>query len=159
MDFGGIEAHWLWIGLGLLLATAEMIVPGVFLLWVAIAAILTGVLTFALDLGVPMQLVQFSFLSLIAVYSARRFLRDTPIVSSDPLLNNRMGRLIGEVGVVTDPIEDGRGRIHLGDSDWSVRGPDLPAGTRVRVSGSDGTVLLVEPVTLLGDEKTVPPTV
>ena len=159
MDFNGIEAHWLWVGLGLLLATAEMLVPGVFLLWIAIAAVLTGVLTFALDLSVPLQLVQFAFLSLISVYSAKRFLRDSPIVSSDPLLNNRMGRLIGEIGVITNAIEDGRGRMHLGDSDWTVHGPDLPVGTRCRVTGSQGTVLVVEPVTLLGEETTQPPAV
>jgi membrane protein implicated in regulation of membrane protease activity len=153
----GIEAHWLWVGLGLILATAEMVVPGVYLLWIAIAAIATGLLTFAFDLSGAMQIVQFSFLTLIAVYSARRFLRDTPIRSSDPLLNNRVGRLVGEIGVVSAAIEDGQGRIHLGDSDWSARGPDLGTGTKVRVTGHEGTALVVEPLPLAEGEAPAPP--
>lgn len=147
----GIEMHWLWVGFGLLLAAAEMLIPGVYLLWIAIAAILTGFLTYALDLSVPMQVVDFAFLSLIIVYSVKRFLRDSPIISSDPLLNNRTGRLVGQTGSVTQAIEHGSGRIHLGDSDWSVRGPDLAIGERVRVVGSEGTVLLVEPLALIAD--------
>ena len=153
----GIDAHWLWITLGLLLATAEMLVPGVYLLWIALAAIATGVLTLATDISLPIQIVNFAFLSLIFAYSARRFFRDSPIISSDPLLNNKAGRLVGEQAVVSVPIESGRGRVHLGDSDWLAEGPDLAVGERVRVTGVRGTALLVEPVSLLTDEKSRPP--
>jgi hypothetical protein len=34
----------------------------------------------------------------------------------------------------------------VGDSVWIARGPDLPAGARVRIVGAKGTVLEVEPV-------------
>src|SRR5690606_40180997 len=53
--FEGIDAHWVWLTLGLILAALEMLVPGVYLIWLALAAIATGVLTFAFDLSVPMQ--------------------------------------------------------------------------------------------------------
>ena len=129
---------------------------GVYLLWIAVAAILTGILTFAVDPGLPMQIVSFAFLSLIMAFSAKRILRDTPIVSSDPLLNNRVGRLIGETAQVSAAIEGGCGRVHLGDSDWMAEGPDLPVGSRVRITGSRGTILLVEPVALLPDSQKPP---
>ena len=153
----GIEPHWIWVAIGLALAITEILVPGVFLIWLAVAAIATGLLTFLFGLPLSLQVVQFVAIALIAVYSARRWLRDKPITSTDPLLNNRMGRLVGETAMVVEPIEHGRGRVHLGDSDWTVRGPETPAGERVRVTGHDGSILIVEPLTLLQDEGTQPP--
>lgn len=138
------EPHWVWISIGLVLAGLEMLVPGVYLIWLAVAAIITGALTFGLGLGLPAQVIIFVSLALIAAYSAKRFLRDTPIESSDPLLNRRASRLIGETAIVTQAFDGGSGRVKLGDSEWLARGPDLPVGTRVRITGSDGTVLVVE---------------
>lgn len=144
------DPHWVWIAIGLILAALEMLVPGVYLIWLAVAAIITGVLTFGLDLALPSQVIIFVSLSLIAAFSAKRFLRDQPIISSDPLLNQRGSRLIGETAVVAQAFEGGTGRVRLGDSEWLARGPDLEAGTRVRVTGSDGAILVVEPVNLIG---------
>jgi membrane protein implicated in regulation of membrane protease activity len=104
-----------------------------------------------------MQIIDFVFLSLIAVFSARRILRDSPIVSADPLLNKRGGRLVGETALVTQAFDGGTGRIRYGDSEWLARGPDAAAGARVRIVGHEGSVLLVEPLTLLPDEGTSPP--
>jgi len=150
MDWlGGIEAHWVWLTLGVLLAGLEMVVPGVYLIWLGLAAIVTGVLTGLLHLSLPVQVIDFIFLSLICAYSARRFLTDSPIVSVDPLMNRRMARMVGATAVVVQAIEHGRGRVHIGDSEWNVRGQDVPVGERVRVTGSDGATLLVEPIALL----------
>lgn len=157
MDWlGGIQAHWAWLTLGVVLAGLEMLLPGVNLIWLAIAAIITGVLTGLLGLSLPMQVIDFVFLALIAVYSARRFLRDSPIVSSDPLMNRRGARLVGETALVVQTIEHGSGRVHVGDSEWIARGPDVAAGERVRITGSDGATLLVEPVRLLPKEDAPP---
>ena len=149
--FDRIEPYWVWLALGLLLVALEMIAPGVFLLWFGVAAIVTGAIAFVFDLGLPFQIVNFVFLSLIAAYSAKRFLRDRPIVSSDPLLNKRGGRLVGETAVVTQAFDGGTGRVRHGDSEWLARGPDIAVGERVRITGSEGTLLLVEPLTLIAD--------
>ena len=153
----GVDPHWVWFAVGLALAALEMLVPGVYLIWLAAAAILTGAITFVFDLGVPFQILDFVLLSLILVFSAKRMLRDRPIVSSDPLLNNRMGRLVGQTGTVSQAIESGEGRVRHGDSEWLARGPELAAGARVRITGFEGGTLLVEPLTLLKDEATAPP--
>lgn len=147
--FDGIEPYWIWLALGLLLIALEMIAPGVFLLWFGVAAIVTGVIAFVFDLGLPFQIVNFVFLSLIAAYSAKRFLRDRPIVSSDPLLNKRGGRLVGETAIVTQAFDGGTGRVRHGDSEWLARGPDIAMGERVRITGSEGALLLVEPINLI----------
>lgn len=62
----------------------------------------------------------------------------------EPKLNARGAKHVGREIVLEQPIEAGRGRIRLSDSWWSVEGPDLPAGSRVRVVGVRGAVLVVE---------------
>lgn len=141
----GIEPYWIWAAIGLLLAAAEILVPGVYLIWLAVAALLTAVLTFVLDPGVPLQIVNFVFLSLIIAFSARRILRDAPIFSADPLMNKRGARLVGETALVVQDFAGGSGRVKLGDSEWLARGVDMKAGERVRVTGSEGSILLVAP--------------
>ena len=139
-----LDSHWAWLAIGLVLAAAEMAVPGFFLIWLAGAAIVTGLLAWAVPLGLAWQIVIFAVLALVAVFSGRRFLAANPVVSADPLMNDRGGRLVGEVVVVTQAINDGSGRVRQGDSEWLAKGPDAEPGTRMRVSGHNGTVLLVE---------------
>lgn len=148
-DLGSLDPHWIWISIGLALAALEMVVPGVYLIWLALAALITGVLTFVLDLGLAVQVINFIFLSLIAAFSAKRWLRDRPLASADPLMNDRQGRMIGQTAVVTQALEGGSGRVRYGDGEWSARGPDLAVGVRVRITGTDGTRLIVEPAALL----------
>ena len=100
--------------------------------------------------------LDFVFLSLIIAFSAKRMLGERPIESSDPLMNRRGARLVGETALVVQAIEHGSGRVRLGDSEWIARGPNVAAGERVRVSGSEGAVLLVEPLNLLSDESAQP---
>ncbi|WP_324740508.1 NfeD family protein [Tsuneonella sp. CC-YZS046] len=141
-----LDPHWVWLAIGLFLAAAEMAVPGVFLIWLAGAALVTGVLTWLLPLELAVQIVIFAVLAIVAVFSGRRYLRDNPIADADPLMNRRGARLVGETAVVTQAIDGGMGRVHHGDSEWLARGPDAAPGTRVRITGNDGAVLLVEPV-------------
>lgn len=147
----GIDNYWVWLALGLALATLELLAPGVYLIWLAVAALATGGLSFLFDWGWPLEIVSFVSLSLIAVYSARRYLSVSPIISSDPLLNQRGGRMVGETALVVQPIESGSGRVRVGDSEWIARGPDTAAGERVRISGTDGAILLIEPIALIPD--------
>lgn len=145
MDWlGSWEPHWLWLALGLLLAVAEMVIPGVFLIWLAGAAILTGVLAFVLPIGVPLQIVIFAVAAIAAVFTGRSYIRRNPVEEADPLMNRRGQRMVGEVVRVSQAIVDGHGKVHLGDGEWLVRGPDAAVGARMRITGSDGAVLLVE---------------
>lgn len=149
MDNGliaGLAPHWFWLSLGVLLAAAEIVAPGFFLIWLGAAAIVTGVIAWVVPLSMPMQLGIFALLSFVALYGARRWLKANPITSSDPNLNDRTARLIGEVLTLVTAIENGRGRARVGDGEWPVRGPDAPAGAKVRVTGADGGTLLVEAV-------------
>lgn len=141
-----LSPHWFWLALGLLLASTEIVAPGVFLIWMAGAALITGLVVWLFPIGWPLQIVLFAALAILAVLIARRFLRDHPVTAADPLMNRRADRLTGETAIVTEAIAGGTGRIRLGDSEWLAHGPDTAAGTRVRITGSDGAVLQVEPV-------------
>lgn len=153
----GIEHYWIWLILGLLLALLEMLVPGVYLIWLAAAALVIAAITFVSGPPLAIQVIAFVSLALVFAFSAKRWLRDRPIESTDPLLNNRGGRLVGETALVTAAIESGSGRVRVGDSEWIARGPDVAVGERVRIAGSNGAELLVEPLTSLSDEGTQPP--
>ena len=142
----GLDSPWVWLAIGVVLATAEMLLPGYFLIWLAAAAILTGVVALVVPVSLSIEIVLFVALAINAVLLARRWLRLSPIASADPLLNDRGGRLVGETVVVTQALEGGRGRVRHGDTEWLARGPDTPPGTRLRIVGHDGAVLIVEPL-------------
>jgi membrane protein implicated in regulation of membrane protease activity len=142
-----LAPHWGWLALGLTLAIAEMVAPGYFMIWLAAAALATGFATAALSselLTVPMQVMLFAVLAAVALVLGRRWLVRNPIDSADPMLNDRGGQLVGETALVTHAIDGGTGRVKCGDSEWLARGPDAQPGTRVRISGHDGVVLIVE---------------
>jgi inner membrane protein len=141
-----LEPHYTWLAIGLVLAVGEMAIPGVFLIWMAGAALFVGLLSWVVPIGIALQIILFALLSIVAVFLGRRYLRDNPIVAADPKMNMRGDRMIGETVIVTHAIEGGSGRVRLGDSEWLARGADAVPGTRLRVAGHDGTVLLVEPV-------------
>ncbi|HEY5807959.1 MAG TPA: NfeD family protein [Povalibacter sp.] len=64
---------------------------------------------------------------------------------NSPLAGHRSGHShIGQVIVLEQGLNDGAGRVRLGNRDWPVRGPNLPAGAKARITGVDGTVLLVD---------------
>jgi inner membrane protein len=139
-----LDPHWSWLAIGLVLAALEMAVPGVFLIWMAGAAIITGLLAWFVPIGLPLQIVIFAVLAMVSVFAGKRWLRSNPIEALDPKMNDRGARLVGEVVVVTSVIESGGGRVKHGDSEWLAKGPDAEPGTKMRVSGHDGTILLVE---------------
>lgn len=140
----GLEPCWQWLILGALLGAAEIIMPGFFLMWLAIAALITGALAFLLPISVSTQIVVFAALAIAAVYAGRRYMLANPIISDDPKLNDRGARLTGQIVQVVEAIEGGSGRVKVGDGVWSARGEDCAAGTRVRVTGIESGTLLVE---------------
>src|SRR3546814_19629858 len=86
----------------------------------------------------------------MSVLSGKGWYRDYPVESCEPLLNDRAARLIGDIVVVTDAIENGAGRVRVGDGTWPAHGPDMPAGTQVRVTGIESGALLIEPAPEIG---------
>ncbi len=137
--------HW-WILSGVLLIL-ELTSPIFFFLWVGIAAAAVGFLVLLIPgMSLQLQLVSFGVLSVIAVVAWRKYRETHPPVSEQPLLNQRGLQYQDRIFTLDHAITNGTGKVVVDDSTWKVKGPDLPAGTRVRVIGVDGTVFVVEPV-------------
>jgi len=139
-----IEPGWLWMIGGVLLLIAEIIAPGFFLLFIGAAALATGAFALLFDLGTAAQLALFALYALLAMMVGRRFYANANVDSSDPLLNDRSGQLIGKVVSATAAIDQQNGRVRVGDSEWNARGGPAAPGERVRITGVDGNCLIVE---------------
>jgi inner membrane protein len=147
MDWvNSLAPHWLWLIAGMLLATAEIVAPGFFLMWLGAAALVTGLVAALLPISVAVQFGTFTALAIGAVYAARRWFAGNPIVSDDPLLNDRSARMVGQVVTVVDPITPSGGRVKVGDSVWSARGADAAIGAHVRVVGVESGIVSVEAI-------------
>ena len=148
-----MEAHWLWLIIAVVLGAAELLLPGVFLIWVATAAAVTGLVTLGVGLPVAGQFLLFAGLSLATTWGGRKAYQRNPVLSADPLLNDRVARLVGETVELTTPLIHGSGRARVGDSEWNVRGPDAPLGAHMRVLGIEDGSLVVRPMAALPDSQ------
>ena len=92
-----------------------------------------------------LQFLLFGLLSIATALYWWRRQRSAVRQSDEPNLNLRGQELIGKTFVVHESIVDGRGKIKVADSVWMARGPDAVIGSRVRVTGQQGAILLVEP--------------
>ena len=140
-----VASPWFWWGLALALLAAEALAPGAFMLWLGFAAAGTGLIAMMAPMPVDAQWMLFAVLSLLSVLIGWQLRRRHPPGETDrPLLNRRGAQLVGQVHVLESAIVDGRGRMKIGDAYWTALGPDLPAGTRVRVLAADGGALRVD---------------
>jgi inner membrane protein len=138
---------WNWFILAVLLFILETMIPGVHFLWFGLAAIVVGFLALAIGVAWPWQVLAFGLISVLAVFWVRKYARPDMAISDLPDLNVRGQQYIGRSLVVEQAIQNGRGKVRVGDSTWVVEGPDAPAGARVTVTGAKGIVLVVERAT------------
>lgn len=143
LDFIGSLGAWTWMILGVALLALEIFAPGNVFVWFGVAAIATGVLAFVVDLPWQTESLVFVALAVVLAIVGRHYFARETARSEQPLLNERAARLIGQSYVLAEPIVDGQGKIRIDDTNWRVVGPDLPSGTRVRVTGNNGAVLSV----------------
>ena len=135
---------WNWLIFGFVLMALELLAPGVFLFWFGLAALLVGLVSFAINPSWQTQLIMFSVFAVAAVPLWRRFALNSGAASkSNPFLNRRTDALVGREFTLEKPIVDGTGAVRIDDTIWRVAGPDAPAGSRVRVIRADGASLTV----------------
>jgi inner membrane protein len=136
--------NWNWLIFGFILMALELFAPGVFLFWLGLAALLVGLVSFALHPTWQTELLMFAVFASLAVPIWRRLARSQREPSkSNPFLNRRAAALVGRVFTLEKPIVDGFGTVRIDDTVWRVAGPDVPAGSRVRVVKVDGPNLTV----------------
>lgn len=146
MDWLAQAGGWSWVVIGLVLLGLELLAPGVFFMWLGLAALAVGGLALQFDLPWQFQLVIFvvaAFASVLAGrYVAKRHSDET---TDTPNLNERGARHVGRELTLAEPMVDGQGRAKIGDTLWRTEGPDLPEGAKVRVVEVRSGTLIVEP--------------
>lgn len=134
--------HWLVIAGALLLI--EVLAPSFFFLWMAVAAsVVALVLWLVPGLDWQYQLLIFSILSVVSIVLFRRYQRANPEVTDQPTLNRRGEQYIGRSFTLQEAIVNRDGVLKIDDTSWRISGGDLPAGTRVTVTGVNGVILQV----------------
>lgn len=134
---------WNWLILGLALIGVEVLAPGVFMLWLGLAALLVGLLSFVVDMSWQTQILLFAIFAAVAAPIWRGLARRGKRETASPFLNRRADALVGRVFTLERPIQDGSGTVRIDDTVWRVNGPDAPAGSRIRVVRADGATLTV----------------
>ena len=141
------SAGLVWIMLAVALVIGELASPGIFLIFLAAGALVTGVTMLALpDIPFLVQLVSFTAWSAVAVAIGRRWYTQFPVATSDAMLNDRSARLVGEVVTVVAALDGGEGRVRVGDGEWRASGGMADVGARMRVVAVRDGVLIVEPL-------------
>lgn len=135
---------WNWLILGLALMALELLAPGIFLFWLGLASLLTGLLAFVIDASWQVQILTFAVFTVAAVPAWRRFARQKENQDA-PYLNRRSEALVGREFTLEKPIIDNSGTLRIDDTVWRVSGANAPAGSRVRIMTADGASLTVAP--------------
>lgn len=137
---------WHWFAFALSLLIVDVITGANFLfLWGGLSAALVGVLMLVIPpLTWEYQFLIFGIGSMSSILVWYFFLRKHRQPSDQPKLNLRNEQYIGRVFTLEEAIVNGRGKVRVGDTWWKVAGEDLPAGTKIKVTGVDGIILLIE---------------
>jgi inner membrane protein len=134
----------IWIVAALILGVAEAFIPGAFLIWIAVAAGLVGVVDLVFEPGLLAEIVIFAIGAAVAVYIGQKVYGSLER-ASPPLPLSRAHALIGRQFALATAIANGFGTMTVDDSVWRVAGPDLPAGTTVKVVAVlEGSLVRVE---------------
>ena len=145
MNWMADNADWLWWSVGVVLLAGEMILPGVYLLWIGLASLVTGVVAWLFPgWGFEGHGMMFAALATLSIYLGNRFFYQKAALIEDAEVNVRGKRFVGKVFEVVEPIKNGQGHVQVGDSRWMAQGPDMKKGALAKVVSVDGTVLMVE---------------
>ena len=136
--------YWNWLLLGLVLIIAEILAPGICLVWFGVGALAVGGILFLLPtVGWQLQWLLFVTLSMGSIVVWWLYDKNRSDSTQQTSLNRRGQQYVGRVFTLDTPIVNRQGRVRIDDSSWKIQGPDCPAGTRVRIVGVDGIVLKV----------------
>lgn len=136
-----------WLAITIIAAVVEAAVPSLVSIWFVpggIAAFIASLLHAELWL----QIVLFLVVSCIALVATRPLVKK---FHNRELVSTNADMAVGEVGVVTEKIENltGEGRVNILGKSWSARSVDpevvIQAGEKVVVEKIEGVKLIVRP--------------
>lgn len=145
MPFDIPLTYWTWAIAAVVLIVMEIFLPGIAFLWLGIAAgVMAAVVFFLPDIGWSGQFILYAILAVISVFLGRKWFYRYPIETMDKVLNRRGEQYVGRFFVLETAIANGRGKLHVDDTTWAIEGPDLPAGTKIKITKAHNVALVVE---------------
>ena len=143
-----MASYWWWFIAGVILILAEFVVPGVFICFFGVGALLTGVVVWLLpDVTLTMALLLFSFLSVVFLVFCRRFMprsfRGVVNVDHSDIENDDIA---GAEAVVTEAIApDAPGKVEFRGSQWTARADRaIAVGERAKIRSRKNLTLYLE---------------
>jgi hypothetical protein len=141
----------IWPIAGLVLLAAELVLPGIYLLWIAVAAFAAGLLALAVP-GLPLavQLLAFAGTGALLAFLAATGRLPAHGLRGRATVNTDDAGLVGRACTAIEPLAPGRpGRVALGDGSWTAEladgAPAVAQGAALRVVALEGTRLRVAP--------------
>ena len=132
-----------WLVLGLVLLTAEMVTGTTYLLWPAVAAFITALLSFA-GFGWTADWSIFAVLVIGLTGFGRPLVARWRQEKAATGLNERSLSMVGARGVIT-VFANGAGSVQINDTVWrAVSNEALQAGQAVVIESVDGATLRVK---------------
>jgi inner membrane protein len=137
--------YWHWLALAAVLLIVELLASGMFFLWLALAAALTGMLLLVWpNLNLNRQLIAYAVFAILSIGLLRRIFLPFPEKTGEPRLNRRAEQYIGRMFTLEHPIVNGQGKLRVDDSWWKIEGDDCAAGQKVKVVAAEGIILQVQ---------------
>ena len=136
--------NWFWWIAAAILLLMELVAPGVFLMWLALAAATVGAIAYFVALPWQIEALLFAGFAVAYVYLVRPWYSRRSVPPSDqPNLNQRIYGFVGKTYVLHEPIVDGEGKLDIEGTRWDILGPDLAKGAKVQVTAIEGMKLRV----------------
>jgi inner membrane protein len=141
------QPFWMWLAFAVVLLAIEAALSTEWLLWPAVSAGVVAILSaVGLRLGLPVEIAIFAVLTIVTSVASRRLVRR--VNPTEPDINDRNSRLIGQEARVVEAFVNGRGRVFISGAEWSAESSGqmpLAIGDRVVVRAETGGRLRVEP--------------
>ncbi len=131
-------AHWLALGLTLLIA--EALGAAGFLIGAAVAGFSMALVTWLVpDLSVAFQLSLYALTAVVATWVYLQMFRGISAGDAGDSLNRRSDQLVGTTLTLASAIgADEEARVQIGDTYWRVHAAEaMAAGDRVRITATD----------------------
>lgn len=148
MSFEFIQSNLLliWLALSFVFLLLELFLPTAYFLWIGLGALFTAGFGYFWKTGETLQLLIFALVSVTLSILGKKFYAPSSDEKDTPNLNNKEAQIVGTKFLLDSPIQNGKGRLQVGDSQWTIKGPNLPKGATVIVKAIEGNSLIVDHV-------------
>ena len=143
MDYLIANPWIMWLAVGVLFLSVELLTTALVSIWFVPSAIITCLLSFIVD-NLLIQIAIFVVLSAVFMVVCRKIYNKHIKKPVDDVDQNE--KLLGKTATVTEDTNGITGRILVGDVYWravSENGDIIQKGETVKIKGVNGTTLVI----------------